>query len=147
MRAWMLGGMRVPLLLAVLLLASALAVPVPLGEREEGSRILSSDWRIEVVDSVGDVGWHTSIAVDGSGYPHVSYFDATNESLKYAKWTGSNWSIGTVDTDGRVGLYSSIALDSKGDPHISYSDSINQERCYSILPRINHNVVLSGTLP
>ncbi len=83
----------------------------------------------DTVDTSGNVGIYTSIALDDNGYPHISYFDGTNYDLKYARWTGSAWdgldaSAGpdAVDTTGDVGSYTSIALDSSGYPHISYID-------------------------
>ncbi|HEC80650.1 MAG TPA: T9SS type A sorting domain-containing protein [Firmicutes bacterium] len=85
------------------------------------AQFFAQEWHIETVDSVGDVGKDTSIALDSNGYPHISYYDSTNYDLKYAKWTGSGWDIETVDSGGSAGT--SIALDSNDYPHISYNGS------------------------
>jgi len=55
-----------------------------------------------------------------SNYPHISYYDRTNSSLKYASWGGSSWNTQTVDS-GRVGTHSSLAFDSHSAPRISYT--------------------------
>ena len=93
--------------------------------------VIAETWSIETVDSTGDVGELTSMALDSNGYPHISYSDITKRYLKYAKWTGSAWSNETVDSDGNVGGGSSIALDSNGHPHISYYDITNHDIKYA----------------
>lgn len=85
----------------------------------------AGEWVIETVDLAGDVGKCNSLALDSSGNPHISYYDETNENLKYAHWDGSVWQIETVDSVGGVNHYhygSSLALDSSDNPHISYYD-------------------------
>jgi hypothetical protein len=44
----------------------------------------SGSWGISTVDSAGSVGEYSSIAVDSTGTVHISYYDSTNRSLKYA---------------------------------------------------------------
>jgi hypothetical protein len=76
-------------------------------------------WRIERVDTIDNVGQYTSLALDKNNNSHISYYDDTNTSLKYAYFDGT-WHIETVDETGSVGMYTSLVLDSNGNPHISY---------------------------
>jgi PKD repeat protein len=100
-----------------------------------GSR--ASDWtQIIIVDSTGDVGEYTSLAVV-DGCPAISYHDGTHQYLKYARATtstgdsASDWTqIVTVDSDGMVGAYTSLAV-VDGCPAISYLDGTNGDLKYA----------------
>jgi hypothetical protein len=89
----------------------------------------AGEWHVETVDAEGWIGSYTSLALDASGYPHISY--SGEDDLKYAYWNGSSWQTETVDSEGNVGGYTSLALDSSDCPHISYSDNTNFDLKYA----------------
>jgi PKD repeat protein len=89
-------------------------------------------WTTTTVDSDEDVGICTSLALDSSGNPHISYYDGGNNHLKYAeRSTSGTWTNMTVDSANYVGQYTSLALDGSGNPCISYSDGDNRHLKYA----------------
>lgn len=94
-----------------------------------------SGWHLEVVENPEGSGrypgQYTSIALDGEGYPHISYFHNSDMELKVAYKDASGWHLETVDSAGQVGKYTSLKLDHAGYPHISYFDSTNNDLKYA----------------
>lgn len=82
-----------------------------------------------MLDSAGDVGNYPSIGIDATGGIHISYFNATDEDLKYAHYDGA-WHIEILESTGAVGGDTSLGIDSLGHIHISYRHYANQPTRY-----------------
>jgi len=80
-------------------------------------------WRHGETDPGPDVGLWTSIQLDASGNPMVSYYDATNAALKFASSPdgGGTWRIHTVmqAAQSDIGRYAKMILVS-GNPTIAF---------------------------
>lgn len=92
-------------------------------------------WAISYVDNgggiTGNTGYDPSIALDSAGNPHISYYDKSEQSLRYASWNGTSWNLETVDMRNNVGEYSSLVIDAQDRPHIGYYDATLQELKYA----------------
>ncbi len=84
---------------------------------------------ITVVDAAGDVGEYAAIVLGEDGFARISYYDASNKDLKFARCTNIDCSarnITSVDTTGDIGWrYTSIALGGDDFARISYYSNTN----------------------
>jgi hypothetical protein len=79
---------------------------------------------LTTVDSAGNVGWYTSIAVGADGLPVISYVDQDNLRLKVAKCVNADCTGGATITELDVidaaGEGTSVKVSADGLPVISY---------------------------
>lgn len=88
-------------------------------------------WTIYTLDSIGNMGLYTSIALDSYNNVHISYYDGVNGYLKYATNASGSWQYFVLDSSSDVGRWTSIVLDSNDNVHISYCDWSNADLKYA----------------
>jgi len=89
-------------------------------------------WRVETVDPSADTGTLSSIALDGDGRVHITYYDISRLALKYAVQSpAGGWLFETVDSSGWAGENSSLRLDSNGRPRAAYFDHAGEDLKYA----------------
>ena len=83
------------------------------------------NWSTTTIDNSGDVGRDPSLVVGAQGHLNVSYYDAINADLKFARSGdgGATWSVTTVESAGNVGEYSSMVANEMA-VYISYFERI-----------------------
>ena len=85
-------------------------------------------FNVSTIDSRGDVGHFTRIALDSHNNVHMTYYDATNYALKYATNADGPWKLQTIAVVGSkydypVGGVADIAVDSHDNVQIIYRDT------------------------
>ena len=92
-----------------------------------------------MVDQAGNVGRFTSLAIGPDGRRHITYFDVTNEDLKYASCASNctsagAWTKGAVDKIGDVGTNSSLKIGPDGRRYVTYGDVTNTSLKFATCP-------------
>lgn len=101
------------------------------GDLKLATQLEKKEWRVEVVDSAGNVGGWTSLVMDGND-PRIAYYDFDNGDLKIAVKNGAGaWNVIKVDgTDTDSGKFASLASDGNGGLGIAYYDATNADLRY-----------------
>lgn len=96
------------------------------------------EWTTGLVDDDGSVGLQPSIQVDEFGTLTVSYYDASNESLKLARRPlGEAWDVGLLTagtglaTEGQVGLFSALLAEDSANLHVAYYEGLSDDLYYA----------------
>jgi hypothetical protein len=86
--------------------------------RDAGAPCDGPGWRFESVDTEGDVGDHSAIAIGPDGAPAIAYRDGDARVLKYAARSAAGvWSIETPPgSESDIGV--AMAIDAEGVVHV-----------------------------
>lgn len=68
----------------------------------------------------------SDLKLDNSGRPHIAFTLRSDNTVRYARWTGTSWTISTVATL-VSSSYVSLALDQSNEPHIVAIDQYISE--------------------
>lgn len=105
----------------------------PVSQDLEYSYQVGTDWHTETVDSSGDVGKYSSLALAENGEPHVAYWDNTHTVVKFGWKDPSGWHLlpdsAAPALDANSGSLS-LALTPSNSPYccrdyISYYDAVH----------------------
>ncbi|MEN6343666.1 MAG: PEP-CTERM sorting domain-containing protein [Armatimonadia bacterium] len=95
-------------------------------------------WHAQTVDgSPTNDGWYSSLELDSSGLPCVSYYSVPTTGgvgkLKFAAWNGTSWDVQVVDAPSgkSVGYYSALELLNGTTPRIAYLDATSGAAKYA----------------
>ena len=89
-------------------------------------------WIPLVVDLSGDVGRHIEYALDSNDHGRMSYYDDTNNFLRFTYWDGDSWEKIAADENDQPGATGiSLTIDDSDTSHIAYSADY-EVRCASI---------------
>ena len=93
------------------------------------SRRDAAGWITETIETVGGTG--VSIAVDGSGEPHVAFADYPNQRIRYARRSGGSWTVETVANGVGQWVTTAIAVSAGGEPVVAFYDAVAGDFCFA----------------
>jgi hypothetical protein len=94
-----------------------------------GEGDVAGDWQCDVLHEADNIGWYTSLDIDGEDRPTIAYSDADGKYPWVASFTGSggncgpnfNWNCWRVDQSSLdTGKYISLYVEDDGQAHIAY---------------------------
>jgi hypothetical protein len=104
-----------------ILVSALLVIPVSIVTTPsyEGSQVLGGhehEWHRYLVDQ----GSTSSLGIDSSSLPHISYYVGGGKGLRLASWSLESWSLGPIDDRDGAGLESSLTLNENDEPVIAF---------------------------
>jgi hypothetical protein len=84
-------------------------------------------WTTEDVETVGEVGKHSDIAIDSDDALHIAYWDETGRSVRHATGTTGAWTTSVIDDGGDIPGAISIAIGPGDKEVVTYRNDVTDQ--------------------
>jgi hypothetical protein len=90
---------------------------------------------LQTADAQGNVGEHTSIALDVADLAHIAYYAQNGKDLRHAaQQADASWTSQMTDSQGDVGQHTSAAFDATGVLYVAYYDASDRDLMLATRP-------------
>lgn len=92
----------------------------------------STGWSTSIVQSSGDCGLYSSLALDADDVAHIGYVRKSGSAMyvQHARRKGRGWTLRTVATVTNVSAWISLAVNAAGEARLVYYDAANTDLYY-----------------
>ena len=105
------------------------------------------EWRVENISLPKPSGEYPDITADAAGNLHISFWDASRQTLNYATNSHGLWTTEVVSNNVTINKPTTVSTDAQGKIHICYSDPTANKIMYAQKTGANWSIQTVGNNP